>query len=322
MAKQPLLSIVVPLYNEEGNIALLFNEIRTVCKTNRYPFEIIFVDDGSSDNTVKNARKLSPLTLVRLRKNFGQTAAMDAGIKQAAGKYIVTMDGDRQNDPEDIPRLLHHLKKHNLDVVSGWRKKREDSMSKHLMSRAANLLRKLIVNDQIHDSGCSLKMYKQECFTDLDLFGEMHRFIPALLRIQGFRIGELVVNHRPRTAGKTKYSWSRTIKGLIDLIAVWFWKKFAVRPLHLLGGLGLFTIFFGSLSGIYSFILFIKGKSLSDTAFPGLTAFLLITGIQLFIFGLLADMIAKNYYEKHRSSYSIMDVLKTGRKKNRTGAAE
>ena len=319
MAKQPLLSIVVPLYNEEGNVRLLFEEIRSVCRKNRLTHEIIFVDDGSADDTVKLAKKCSPLTLIRLRKNFGQTAAMDAGIKQTSGKYIVTMDGDRQNDPADIPALLQYLEKNKLDVVSGWRKNRKDTISKHLVSRVANLLRKLIVSDKIHDSGCSLKIYKRECFDDLDLFGEMHRFIPALLNIRGFRIGEKVVNHRPRTAGKTKYTWSRTVKGLIDMIAVWFWKKFAVRPLHLLGGLGIFSIVLGSLSGIYSVILFFKGKSLSDTAFPLLTAFLLITGIQLFIFGLLADMMAKNYYEKHRTSYSIMEITTLSDKKKNSG---
>lgn len=308
MAKEPLLSIIVPLYNEEENVEALFTEIRAVCSANGYTHEIIFVDDGSSDATVKRALCLKPLTLVRLRRNFGQTAAMDAGIKQATGRYIVTMDGDRQNDPTDIPHLLSYLEDNNLDVVSGWRKNRRDSLAKRFVSRVANVLRKLIVNDHIHDSGCSLKIYRRECFTGVDLFGEMHRFIPAVLMIQGFRIGEIVVNHRPRTAGKTKYSWSRTVKGFIDMIAVWFWKKFAVRPLHLLGGLGMGSILLGMVSGGYTVYLFFRGKSLSDTVFPLLTAFLLITGVQLFIFGLLADMLAKNYYEKNRSAYSIAGI--------------
>ena len=160
-----------------------------------------------------------------MRKNFGQTAAMDAGIKAAQYDYIVTMDGDRQNDPADIPKLVKYLEDNNLDIVSGWRKNRKDTVMKKFTSRVANFLRGIIVKDHIHDSGCSLKIYKKECFDHINLYGEMHRFIPALLKIKGFEVGEVVVNHRPRTAGVTKYNWKRTVKGFVDMISLWFWSK-------------------------------------------------------------------------------------------------
>ena len=199
-------SIVVPVYNEEGNVAELHKEICTVCEQEGYDYEVIFVDDGSTDKTVEICKTLRPLKLICMRTNFGQTAAMDARIHAAKYNYIITMDGDGQNDPKDIPNLISYLEENNLDVVSGWRKNRKDTFMKRFTSRGANLLRYLIVHDGIHDSGCSLKIYKKECFEGVHLYGEMHRFIPALLKIKGFKIGETVVNHRPRTSGYTKYN--------------------------------------------------------------------------------------------------------------------
>jgi glycosyltransferase involved in cell wall biosynthesis len=193
-------SVVVPLYNEEANVRELHRRIHDVCEELKRPYEIIFINDGSTDNTEEVCRELSPLVLISFRKNFGQTAAFDAGIKQAIGNVIVTMDGDLQNDPRDIPRLLEKLNE-GYDVVSGWRKKRQDTVSKHITSRVANQLRKLFFNDSIHDSGCALKAYRRECFKDLDLFGEIHRFIPALLTARGFKIAEIPVAHHPRRAG-------------------------------------------------------------------------------------------------------------------------
>ncbi len=229
-------SVVVPVYNEEGNVSELHREINDVCRSNGYEYEIIFVDDGSTDKTAGICRQLRPLKLIQMRRNFGQTAAMDAGIKAAQYDYIVTMDGDRQNDPADIPNMIAYLEEHNLDVVSGWRKNRKDTLMKRFTSRGANFLRHLIVKDGIHDSGCSLKVYRRECFEGMNLYGEQHRFIPALLKIKGFTVGEVVVHHRARTSGVTKYNWKRTIKGFVDMISVWFWNKFASRPMHLLGG--------------------------------------------------------------------------------------
>lgn len=303
------LSIVIPIYNEEGNVIELHQEIVAVCEANNYTYEIILVDDGSSDNTVKLAKTLSPVKLIQLRKNFGQTAAMDAGIKASQYDYIITMDGDRQNDPTDIPKLIQHLEEHDLDIVSGWRKNRKDPFMKRFVSRGANFLRQRLINDGIHDSGCSLKIYKRECFHTVSLYGEMHRFIPAILKIKGFKIGEVIVNHRARIAGVTKYNWRRTFKGLIDMISVWFWNKYSVRPLHLLGGIGLFFIGVSFITGSTAFYKFLMGHDASNSAWLLLTMFLFLGGIQFFISGLLGDIMVKSYYERTKdSSYSIKTI--------------
>lgn len=304
------ISIVVPVYNEEENIADFHQEIVDICKKNQFDFEIIFVDDGSTDSTVKEIKKRTPVKLIRLRKNFGQTAAMDAGIKLAKNHYVITMDGDGQNDPNDIPKMIQLLEEKDLDVVSGWRRKRKDGLLKRFVSRIANLLRAIIIHDGINDSGCSLKIYKKECFEQISLYGEMHRFIPAILKIKGFKIGELEVNHRPRIKGKTKYNWRRTFKGFIDMISVWFWNKFAVRPLHLLGGIGLFFLALGGILGLFTLYVFLdKRQDLSDTLLPIMTIFFIITGILLFILGLISDILVKSYYETTRDRpYSIKDI--------------
>ncbi len=304
------LSVIVPVYNEEENVQELHREIKEVCERENYIYEIIFVDDGSSDRTAELVTRLDPVVLIKLRKNFGQTAGFDAGIKHAQYPYLVTMDGDRQNDPADIPNLIQHLEKNNLDVVSGWRKNRKDSFFKNFVSRGANFLRKILINDGIHDSGCSLKIYRKECFNGISLYGEMHRFIPAILKIKGFKVGEIVVNHRARTAGVTKYNWRRTIKGLIDMISVWFWNKYAARPLHLLGSIGIVFLILGTLSLTFTILSFLSGQGMSETAWPLLTVFLYLSGIQLFIFGLIADIILKSYFETtDDQSYSIAKII-------------
>lgn len=291
------ISVVVPIYNEEGNVKELHREIVDVCEKNNYEYEIIFVDDGSSDKTVEMCKTLAPLKLVELRRNFGQTAAMDAGIKASQYDYIVTMDGDRQNDPADIPDMLRYLKEKDLDVVSGWRKNRKDTFMKKFTSRGANLLRHLIVHDGIHDSGCSLKIYKKECFEKINLYGEQHRFIPAILKIKGFTIGEYVVHHRPRTEGKTKYNWKRTVKGFVDMISVWFWNKYSSRPLHLLGGIGMVFLGLGFFCGVWSLGIFFSGAEMKNNIFPPLmTVFFAIIGLLLFVFGLMSEILIKTYY--------------------------
>ena len=304
-------SVVVPVFNEEGNVSELHREIREVCQTNGYQYEIIFVDDGSTDQTGEICKALKPLTYIRMRRNFGQTAAMDAGIKAAQYDYIVTMDGDRQNDPADIPQMIDYLEENHLDVVSGWRKNRKDSLMKRFTSRGANLLRHMIVHDGIHDSGCSLKVYRKECFAGMNLYGEQHRFIPALLKIKGFKIGEVVVHHRPRTSGRTKYNWKRTVKGFVDMISVWFWSKFASRPLHLLGGAGLGFIGLGFICGIWSVVLYIEGRKMQNNIFPPLlTIFFVIIGVLLFVFGLMSEIMMKTYYGTHVDSpYSIKETI-------------
>ncbi|MCL2223643.1 MAG: glycosyltransferase family 2 protein [Defluviitaleaceae bacterium] len=309
---KPQISIVVPVYNEVENVHKLHEEINNVCVKEGYVYEIIFVDDGSSDGTFEACKKLTPLKLIRLRRNFGQTAAMDAGIKAAQHTYIVTMDGDGQNDPADIPNMLTHMITNDLDVVSGWRKKRKDTFFKRFASRGANFLRYIIVKDNIHDSGCSLKVYKKECFENINLYGEMHRFIPALLKIKGFTVGEVVVNHRPRTAGKTKYNWRRTVKGFIDMIAVWFWHKYSVRPLHLLGGIGILMLFLAGISGIFTTLSYIRGQSLTDDFQAFLTLAFIMAGLFLFVCGLLSDVLTKIYYGSTVDSpYSVKDVIDT-----------
>ena len=305
------ISVVVPVFNEEGNVRELHKEILEVCKKENYKFEIIFVDDGSKDKTPEICKELKPLKYIRMRKNFGQTAAMDAGIKLAQYDYIVTMDGDRQNDPADIPKLVNYLEENDLDIVSGWRKNRKDTIMKKFTSRVANFLRGIIVKDNIHDSGCSLKIYKKECFDHINLYGEMHRFIPALLKIKGFEVGEVVVNHRPRTAGMTKYNWKRTIKGFVDMISLWFWSKYAVRPLHIMGAGGMISIFLGIVCAIWSIVLVVLGYKMSNNIMPPLlTVFFIIVGLLMFIFGLMSDMMSKTYYGSGiDKSYSVKETI-------------
>ena len=304
------ISVIVPVYNEEGNVAELHREIKEVCEANHYIYEIIFIDDGSSDGTKKNCKDLKPLKYIRLRRNSGQTAAMDAGIKAAQYDYIVTMDGDRQNDPADIPGMLCYLTENDLDVVSGWRKDRKDTFMKRFVSRGANLLRYFLVHDGIHDSGCSLKVYRRECFQDVNLYGEQHRFIPAILKIKGYTIGEVVVHHRPRTSGRTKYNWKRTFKGFLDMISVWFWNKYATRPLHLLGGLGLLFLMIGMGCGVWSIALFCMGFKMSRNIIPPiLTVFFILMGVLMFVFGLMSEILMKIYYGVHvDTSYSIAET--------------
>ncbi len=305
------ISVVVPVYNEDGNIKRLYKEIRDVCEEKEYTYEIIFVNDGSSDRTEEVCKTLSPLKYIGMRRNFGQTAAMDAGIKVSRGDYIVTMDGDCQNDPKDIPNMLAYLVDNDLDVVSGWRKYRKDTFMKRFISRGANFLRGILVKDGIHDSGCSLKVYKKECFKGINLYGEQHRFIPALLKIKGFTIGEIVVNHRARTAGRTKYNWHRTIKGFVDMISIWFWNKYATRPLHILGGFGILSLIMGFGCGGWSVILFALGYKMSNNIIPPiLTVFFIIIGLLMFVFGLMSEIMIKTYYGVHIDTpYSIKETI-------------
>jgi len=303
------LSIVVPIFNEQENVLDLHKEIKEVCIKNKYNYEIIFIDDGSTDNTGMICKSLSPLKYIRLRKNFGQTAAFDAGIKKSKYDFILTMDGDRQNDPSDIPILIKHLEENDYDIVSGWRKRRKDNFFKKFISRGANFLRKILINDGIHDSGCALKIYKKECFEKVTLYGEMHRFIPALLKIKGFKVGEIVVNHRKRIAGVTKYNWKRTIKGFIDMISVWFWNKYAVRPLHLLGGIGFLFLLVGGVSSIYTVYYYFSTGKVGHTAWPITSIFFILMGIQMFISGLIADMLSRTYHETINDyGYNIKEI--------------
>lgn len=306
------LSVVVSLKNEEGNVREMHRRIKDACEKLDKNFEIVFVNDGSTDKTLENCKGLSPLRLINFRKNFGQTAGFDAGIKNSKGEIIVMIDGDLQNDPADIHLLLEEMKK-GYDVVSGWRWQRKDPLSKKIFSRGANLLRKILIQDKIHDSGCSLKAYKHECFKDVDLFGEMHRFIPAVLEMQGYKVSEVKVSHHPRIHGVTKYNWKRGIKGFVDMVSIWFWRKYANRPLHLFGGSGIVLSFIGAMILVWMAVQKIFfSVALSNKIWPLIGVFFVVVGIQLFISGLLADILIKNYYKSYnRMNYSIKEIIES-----------
>jgi len=312
MKKELEVSVVVPCYNEERNIKPLYQEVTHILNQAKISYEIIFVDDGSSDRTLSELLKVKNddqrVKVIQFRGNFGQTAAMDAGFKNAKGKVIMPMDADLQNDPADIPRLLRKINE-GYDVVSGWRFNRKDSLLKHFVSRGANLLRKILVNDTIHDSGCTLKAYRKECFDDLDIYGEMHRFIPALLRWRGFKITELKVNHRSRKFGKTKYGLTRIAKGFLDMLVVKFWMQYSNRPMHLFGSLGIISgILGGILMAYLAYVRLILGWGIGNRPLLLLAILLVIVCVQLILFGLISDILVKLYYKDHKN-YSIKSII-------------
>jgi glycosyltransferase involved in cell wall biosynthesis len=298
-----MISVIVPAYNEEKNIAELYRKLKAV-----KPYEIIFIDDGSTDNTHKEMLKLAKdkaVKIIKFRKNFGQSAAWDAGFRHAKGRLIVTIDADLQNDPADIPRLVKKLNE-GYDLVSGWRKNRKDNFSKRLFSNFSRFFRKLIIDDKIHDSGCSLKIYKRECIKDLELYGESHRYIAEMLALRGFKIGEVEVSHLPRKHGRTKYNFVRLLKGFLDLMMVWFWQKYSARPVHLFGGLGILTGFFGVLAGFYLlYEKFFLGEAISNRPLLMLSVLLIVIGIQFLVFGVISDILVKVYYSEGRKNYYI-----------------
>ena len=303
------LSIVIPVYNEEKNVALLHQSIRNTLDKTDFKYEIIFVDDGSTDNTFNILNNLKKVKIIKFRKNFGQTAAMMAGFENSNGKVIVSLDGDLQNDPSDIPKLLDKLNE-GYDVVSGWRYNRQDSFGKKTFSKIANSFRQLLVKDPIHDSGCSLRAYKKECFSDLQLHGEMHRYIPAILAWKGFKLDEVKVNHLPRKFGKTKYNMWRVLKGFMDLINVWFWRKYSNRPLHIFGGFGIILSLLGFILGLSLIVARqFYGLSLGQSQLPLLAVLMVVIGVQFFISGLMADISIKNYYSNGRRTYSIEKIV-------------
>lgn len=294
------LSIVIPTYNEVENVGRLYNELVPALKKLKHAYEIIYVDDGSSDGTRQKLRELNTkdkdVKVLFHRRNFGQTAAMDTGFKYAHGDVIITLDADLQNDPADIPKLLAKMNE-GYDVVSGWRKNRKDPISKKLFSKFAGFMRRSLTREKIHDSGCTLKAYRKECFQGLDLYGEMHRYIPAILTWRGYRVGEVVVNHRPRQFGKTKYGFRRLFRGFLDLLVVKFWMQYSSRPIHLFGGLGLWCFGLGFLSGLYLlFRKFFYNEAIANRPLLMLVVLLLILGVQFFGMGVMTDALTKIYY--------------------------
>lgn len=298
-----MISVVIPVFNEEKNVASLFEELKEVSTKIPQSFEFIFIDDGSTDLSLAKLKEIKKkdkrVKIIEFTKNFGQTAAFDAGFKKAAGDIVVTIDADLQNDPVDIPLLLKQLNK-NFDVAIGWRKKRQDTFSKRFFSTLANFLRKKLTGETIHDAGCSLRAYRREVLKEIDLYGEMHRFIPSILYLMGYKIAEVSVNHRPRKYGKTKYGLSRLFKGLFDLTLVVFLLRFSSRPLHVFGTIGGGTFILGFIMGSYlSFIKFFFGATLSNRPLLILSVLLMVLGVQFFIFGILAEIMIRIYFKTH-----------------------
>ncbi|WP_414566509.1 MULTISPECIES: glycosyltransferase family 2 protein [unclassified Anabaena] len=310
----PDVSVVVPVRDEVESLPLLLEAIASSVGGN-YSYEIICVDDGSTDGSseyLKEQAQIRPdLKAVLLRRNYGQTAAMAAGFKYAIGKAIVTLDADLQNDPADIPMLLAKLAE-GYDLVSGWRHKRQDAvMSRLIPSKIANWLIGKVTEVKLHDYGCSLKAYRAEVVADMNLYGELHRFLPALAFIEGARITEVPVRHHARRFGHSKYGIWRTFRVMMDLLTIYFMKKFLTRPMHVFGLLGLGSIVTGTLIGMYlTFIKLALGETIGNRPLLILAVLLLVTGVQLFCFGLLAELLMRTYHESQgRPIYRVREVV-------------
>ena len=321
MDKQsPEISVVVPLLDEQDNLGLLYEQISQTL-ADEYSYEIIFVDDGSNDdsftvlaNVQKNDNKVR---IIRFRKNFGQTAALSAGFAHARGNIIVAIDADLQNDPADIPKMIAKLNE-GFDVVSGWRKKRHDNtITRLLPSVIANWLISKITGVKLHDYGCTLKTYRREVLAETKLYGEMHRFIPALASWSGAKIAEMVVNHRPRTAGVAKYGLARTWKVLLDLLTVKFLGSFSTKPIYIFGGLGLLSAAGSIALGLtVLYHKFSLGTDMSGNPLLILTAVFIIATIQFILMGLLAELLVRTYHEsQNRPTYVIKDIIESPAKK-------
>ncbi len=310
----PKLSIVIPLYEEEGNVPELMKRIEEALAS--YSYEVIAVDDGSRDKTFAKLKEIAKhdtkLHVIRFAMNAGQTAALAAGIEQAKGEIIVTMDGDLENDPKDIPALLAKLDE-GYDIVSGWRQGRwaDAALTRKLPSRLANSLIAAVTKVPLHDFGCTLKAYRREAITGIDLYGHMHRFIPAYIAAQGGKVAEMPVSFTPRTYGTSKYGISRTFKVLMDLLVVVFFTKFLARPMHFFGGLGIMSCFLGSLAAFIALLLKLFNiKHLVETPLPLIAGFLFIIGLQLVIFGVLSELISRIYYESRgKKPYRIKETV-------------
>lgn len=314
-----MISVVVPVYNEEENVGPLLEGVRAALEGLGRPYELIVVDDGSTDGTAARLREaaahLSVLRVVRLRSNFGQSAALAAGFDLARGELVVTMDGDRQNDPADIPRLLDKLKE-GYDVVSGWRRERKDPFwSRRLPSRVANALISWITGVHLHDYGCALKVYRREILRDIALYGEMHRFLPALARWVGATIGELPVAHWPRRSGVSKYGLGRTVRVLLDLLTVKFLMRYWTRPIQIFGLLGLCLAGAGVLLGaLLTYQRTVHGIGLANRPILLLAVLLVLVGFQFISIGLLGEMLVRTYHESQRKPvYIVREIISRGR---------
>ncbi|MDM7959651.1 MAG: glycosyltransferase family 2 protein [Synechococcus sp. WH 8007] len=314
-ASVPELSIVVPLFNEEESLPLLVEKLLLALRPLGRSFELVLVDDGSSDRTADVLRQQAAgapeLVAVLLRRNYGQTAAMAAGFDASRGRLIVTLDGDLQNDPADIPMLLERLEE-GYDLVSGWRHQRQDhAVSRLLPSKIANALIARVTGVRLHDYGCSLKAYRRELVEDMNLYGELHRFLPALAFIEGARIAEVKVNHNARQFGQSKYGIDRTFRVLMDLFTVWFMKRFLTRPMYVFGLGGLSAMGIGALLSVYLLAVKLGGAEIGNRPLLLVAVLALITGVQLFCFGLLSEVQMRTYHESQgRPIYRIRETLR------------
>lgn len=306
----PRLSIIVPVYNEEANVGELYRRLATQLGSDA---EFLFVDDGSTDSTAARLSELAAqdprVRIIRFRRNFGQTAALSAGIDHARGEIIVPMDGDLQNDPSDIPRLLEKLDE-GYDVVSGWRVDRQDPLHRRLPSQIANRLISWISGVRLHDYGCSLKAYRRAALEDVRLYGEMHRFVPIYASWHGASVTELPVTHHPRTAGKSHYGIERTIKVVLDLIVVKFLSSYATKPIYVFGGFGVLAL----LSSVVVFggMVYLKLAGIADfvqTPLPLVVVMLGLVGCLSVLLGLVAELSIRTYYESQgKRTYSIRSI--------------
>jgi glycosyltransferase involved in cell wall biosynthesis len=319
------ISVVIPAYNEEENINFLYDELSGVLAALQQPYEIIFVDDGSSDNTLAVLRSIqqkdAEVGVIRFRRNFGQTAAISAGFDFASGDVIVTMDGDLQNDPHDIPRFIEKIEE-GYDVVTGWRYDRKDAfINRRLPSIIANKIISWTTGVALHDYGCTLKAFRREVIKNIRLYGEMHRFIPAIASGMGISFTEIKVNHRPRQYGTSKYGISRTLRVVLDLITVKFLLSYATRPIQIFGLLGFIS---GSVGFLLALIMTIQrqffGMPLSDRPLLLLAILLIFIGIQFISIGLIAELQARTYHEtQQKPVYYIKEIY--GLQETSNGAA-
>jgi glycosyltransferase involved in cell wall biosynthesis len=312
------LSIVVPILNEEENIPVLHSRIAEALAGGKIDYELILVDDGSSDNSYAAlklvAAKDKRVKVVRFRRNFGQTAAMSAGFDLASGRVVVPMDGDLQNDPQDIPLLLERIDE-GFDVVSGWRKDRKDTfINRKLPSIIANSFISRMTGVHLHDYGCTLKAYRREVLEDVNLYGEMHRFVPALAHQVGAKVTEMPVRHHERLHGVSKYGISRTMKVILDLMTVKFLLQYSTKPIQLFGRWGAYTLCAGILSGTVTvYMKLFEHVSMNRNPLLILTAFLLFMGIQFIVLGLMAELSARTYYEAQgKPIYNIKEKINFG----------
>jgi glycosyltransferase involved in cell wall biosynthesis len=311
----PEISVVVPLYNEEPNVGPLLEELFAALRALGKRHEVICVDDGSADGTfaalARHARAEPALRVIRFRRNFGQTAAMSAGIEAARGAVIVPMDGDLQNDPADIGKLLAELERGH-EVVSGWRRDRQDKeFGRKLPSRVANRLISAVSGVKLHDYGCSLKAYRREVLEGVKLYGEMHRFIPIYASWQGARVTELVVNHRARRAGRSKYGLGRTFKVVLDLMVVKFLASYMTRPIYVFGGAGLVSCALGLLAFLAAVAYKLAGlKDFVETPLPLAAVACVLVGMVSLLMGLLAELVTRTYFESQgKRPYLVAEEL-------------